>query len=176
MRRIRAAIARIGSLRAAALGLAVAMLVLAGVFTWQTQTLNHDDALKNRAMIDANRQAGVIAAVDSGLRSVLSYSYLQPGATTKAADAALSEQAREQFDTLYASLQQRAPGQKLTLTATVQVAGVQQLSKDKATLLVFLDQASTREKDDQKTVSAAQLSVTAERRAQTWVITGLTPL
>ncbi|WP_300682083.1 hypothetical protein [Nocardioides sp.] len=176
MTRLATAIATVRSWRWAALGLTLAMLVLAGVLGWQARVLNNDSALQNRAMLDVNSQARLITAVSNGLRSVLSYSYTEPAATTAAANATLSGQARKQFDTLFASLQQRAPGQKLTLSATVQVVGVQALTKDKARVLVFLDQASTRAKDDQKTVSAAQLSITAERRAQTWVITGLTPL
>ena len=43
-------------------------------------------------------------------------------------------------------------------------------------MLVFVDQKSTRAKDKQASVSAAQLSVVATRRGDAWVITGLKPL
>ncbi|MEI5675083.1 MULTISPECIES: hypothetical protein [unclassified Nocardioides] len=88
----------------------------------------------------------------------------------------LRGQAREQYDTLFESLAERAPGQQLTLSAVVQLAGVQELTKDKATLLVFLDQRSSRADDEEQSVSAAQLRVTAEQDGRTWVITGLQPL
>lgn len=176
MSRVSAALRRVGNLRGLVIGVALALAVVAGVLSWQTRTLNHDPVLDNRALLDTTRQSGVITSVTRGLTEVLSYDYTQPTATQAFADQVLSGQARDQFDTLFASLKERAPGQKLTLSALVQVAGVEQLSNEKAKLLVFLDQSSTRAEDDQKSVSAAQLSVTAERKGRTWVITGLTPL
>ena len=85
-------------------------------------------------------------------------------------------EAREEYDLLFASLEERAPGQKLLLTAQVQVAAVKELRGDTAKLLVFLDQASQRATDDESSVSAAQLAVDAERIDGTWRITGITPL
>jgi Mce-associated membrane protein len=88
----------------------------------------------------------------------------------------LAGKARTEYDTLFASLQQRAPGQQLQLTAQVQAIGVKELRGDKATLLVFLDQSSQRAADKESSVSAAQLSVTAEKKDGSWKITGLKPL
>jgi Mce-associated membrane protein len=167
---------KVGTLRGVVAGLAVALLVVAGVLAWQTHTLREDPALENRAMLDNSIQAGVVKAVSQGLTQVLSYDYAQPDATRAFADQVLDGQAREEYDTLFASLQERAPGQKLTLTAQVQVAGVEELSDSKANLLVFVDQKSLREKDEEASVSAAQLDITAERKGTTWVITGLKPL
>lgn len=166
----------VATLRGLVVGLAVALLVVAAVLVWQTQTLKTDPALENRAMLDKSIQEGMVADVSRGLTQVLSYDYSQPDATRAFADQVLEGQAREEYDTLFASLQERAPGQKLTLTAQVQVAGVEELSDDKATLLVFVDQKSLRKKDQEASVSAAQLAVTAERSGDTWVITGLKPL
>jgi len=44
--------------------------------------------------------------------------------------------------------------------------GVRTLSPTNATLLVFVDQTSIRKKDKQSSVSAAQLSVTAEAKGR----------
>jgi Mce-associated membrane protein len=167
---------KVGTLRWLVAGLAVALLVVAAVLAWQAQTLRDDPALENRAQLDKAIQEGVIATVSRGLTQVLSYDYTQPDATRAFADQVLAGQAREEYDTLFASLQDRAPGQKLTLTAQVQIAGVEELSSSKATLLVFVDQKSFREKDKEASVSAAQLDITAERKGATWVITGLKPL
>lgn len=167
---------RIGTAQAVALALAVALFVVAGVLVFQERSLSDDPALSNRAQLDETAQAGVVTVVTRGLTQVLSYDYTQPEATRAFADQILSGQAREQYDTLFASLAERAPGQQLTLSVVVQATGVRELTPDKATLLVFLDQTSSRVEDKEKSVSAAQLNVTAEREGRSWVITGLKPL
>lgn len=167
---------KIATLRGAVVGLSVALLVVAGVLAWQTRSLQNDSDLDNRAQLDKSAQESVVTIVSRGLAQVLSYDYQQPDATRAFADQILDGQAREEYDELFKSLEERAPGQKLTMTAQVQVAGVKELSDSKATLLVFVDQRSSRKADDEASASAAQLSVTAERKGDTWVITGLKPL
>lgn len=157
------------------LGLSAVLLVTALVFVVQVRT-GDASATANRALLDKRQTSGVAEVVSRQLAQVLSYDHQNPEATRAFADQYLSGQARDQYDTLFESLQQRAPGQKLVLTAQVQVAGVQQLSDTKAEVLVFLDQSSTRATDQQATVSAAQVAITAERKGNTWTITGLKPL
>jgi Mce-associated membrane protein len=167
---------RVATLRGAVVAVSLALLVVTGVLLWQANDLRNDPVLANRALLDKNVEQGVTAVVSRGLTQVLSYDYQQPDATRAFADQVLSGQARTEYDTLFAGLQKRAPGEKLTLTAEVRVAGVRELTRGKASLLVFVDQRSTRAKDKQTSVSAAQLSVTAERKGPGWVITGLKPL
>lgn len=167
---------RIATLQGLVVGIALALFVVAGVLTWQTRDLNRDPALDNRAQLEQTTETGVVTVVSRGLVQVLSYDHTQPEATRAFADLVLDGQAREQYDTLFASLAERAPDQELVLSAAVQVAGIQELTRDRAELLVFLDQRSTRAGDEEASVSAAQLSVTAERRDRTWVITELQPL
>jgi Mce-associated membrane protein len=176
MARTATMVRQVATLRGLVVAIAVALLVVAAVLAWQTRTLQDDPALENRAQLDKTIQEDVITVVSRGLTQVLSYDYNQPDATRAFADQVLAGQAREEYDTLFASLQDRAPGQKLTLTAQVQVSGVEDLTGSKATLLVFVDQKSFREKDEEASVSAAQLDITAERKGATWVITGLKPL
>jgi Mce-associated membrane protein len=169
-------VARMGLARLVALTLGTALLVLAAVLVWQTQS-TQEEPVSNRALIDEAAGEDVSTFVARALTQVFSYDWAQPDATRQAADTVLSGQARTEYDTLYADLQARAPGQKLTLSAEVQVAGVQELTQDKATLLVFVDQASTRAQDEESSFSAAQLSITVERTADdVWAITALEPL
>ena len=157
--------------------LAAAVLVAVGALGWfRAVDLRSSDAAENSAVVDAAATAQVQSEVSQALTQVLTYSYENPSATEAAADQLLAGDARGEYDTLFAELQRRAPDQELVLTAQVQVAAVEELDGDEARLLVFLDQSSQRAEDDEASVSAAQLSVDAERIDGQWKVTGLTPL
>lgn len=157
--------------------LAAAVLVAVGAVGWvKTVDLRSSDSADNLAVVDASATARVQSEVSQALTQVLTYSYENPQVTEDAADALLAGDARTEYDTLFAELERRAPDQELVLSAQVQVAAVKELSGDEAELLVFLDQSSQRAADDEASVSAAQLSIDAERIDGTWKITGLTPL
>ena len=162
--------------RAVPLALAAILLAVGLVGWWSWFDLRGDDPSDNGAIIDSKVTAQVQTSVSQALGRVLTYDYQDPATTEAAADDVLAGQARTEYDTLFASLQQRAPGQQLKLTAQVQAIGVKELRGDKATLLVFLDQSSQRAADQESSVSAAQLAVTAEKKGSTWKITGLKPL
>jgi Mce-associated membrane protein len=158
------------------LALAAVLLAVGLVGWWMWFDLQGDDSTANGAVVDSKATAEVQTSVSQALSRILTYDFQDPSTTEAAAKAVLAGKARSEYDTLFRSLQERAPGQQLTLTAQVQAIGVKQLRDGKATLLVFLDQSSQRAADDESSVSAAQLSVTAEKKGSTWKITGLTPL
>jgi len=168
--------ASVATRQAVVVAVATLLLLGAGLMAWKAAEVRDDPVLTNRALLDLAAQEKMTQEVSRSLVAVLSYDWSAPEATRAMADRVLRGQAREEYDTLFASLQERAPGQKLTLTAQVQVSGVQEMSSDRATLLVFLDQSSTREKDKEASVSAAQLRITAERKGEHWAIIGLEPL
>lgn len=152
----------------------VGLLFAVGVAGWAAAWgVQQNSAAQNNALIDAAATAEVQAQVSQALTRVLSYDFEDPQATEDAAERYLAGAAREEYETLYATLEEQAPDQQLVLSAQVQVAGVKQLDEDVAELLVFLDQASHRASDEEASVSAAQLSVTAERDGDAWTITGL---
>ncbi|KAA1423930.1 hypothetical protein FE697_010290 [Mumia zhuanghuii] len=156
--------------------LSALMLAIGIVGLWTAYDLRSADAAQNLAVVDEDATAAVQSEVSRALVSVLSYDYSDPTPTEQAADEVLAGDAREEYDKLFASLQERAPGQQLVLTAQVQVAAVKTLTDDSAELLVFLDQSSQRASDQEASVSAAQLAVDAEKVGGVWKVTGLTPL
>ncbi|MFC7504596.1 hypothetical protein ACOACQ_07525 [Nocardioides sp. CPCC 206347] len=158
--------------------LVVAVVVLAagGLAFWQADRVRDVDNVGNHAVVDATRTTEVQSAVAAALVRVFSFSYDDPGPTQQAAKELLTGKASDEYALLFTSLEEKAPGQKLVLTAQVQIAAVKELKGDKASLLVFLDQASQRVTDKESTVSAAQLSIDAERVDGTWLITSITPL
>ena len=107
---------------------------------------------------------------------MLSYDYAHPQVAAAAAKKWLAGDAPAQYKVLFAQLQQLAPGQKLTLVAKVVTAGVTSLNADRAQLLVFVDQQSTRASDGRSSVSAAQVQIGAQLKDGLWQITELHPL
>ena len=158
------------------LAVAAVLIAVGLVGWWMSFDLRGDDSVTNGAVIDSKQTAQLQTSVSQALGRVLTYDFQDPATTEAAADAVLSGKARKEYDTLFASLQERAPGQQLKLTAQVQAIGVKELRGDTATLLVFLDQSSQRASDSESSVSAAQLSVTAKKQGSTWKITSLKPL
>lgn len=155
---------------------ALGMVIVGVLGFWRAHADNAVPARANAALTDAATTAEVQSSVTRALNQVLSYDYAKPGATQRAAGRLLTGDARQEYDELFSALQKRAPGQKLTLTASVQAAAVKELTDRSATLLVFLDQSSQRASDKQKSVSAAQISITAVKVGNTWKISRLQPL
>ncbi|MGJ9412637.1 hypothetical protein ACHAAC_07985 [Aeromicrobium sp. CF4.19] len=164
-------------MRSAVVLVLAAVLVAVGlVGWWLAWDVRSSAAAENLAVVDSTATTTVQSEVSQALTTVLTYDFTNPEATEGAADTLLAGDAREEYDTLFASLQERAPDQELVLTAQVQAVAVKTLDADSAELLVFLDQSSQRADDDEASVSAAQLAVEAERVDGSWRITGLEPL
>lgn len=153
------------------------LLVAVGLFGWwMAHDLTSTSAAKNLALTDAAATSRVQSEVSRALTSVLSYDYANPALAEMAAREMLTGNAGKEYKTLLTSLEKRAPGQKLVLTAVIQSVGVKNLTDKEASLLVFLDQSSQRAEDGEASYSAAQLSVKAKKVGKTWKISGLTPL
>ncbi|HEX5407723.1 MAG TPA: hypothetical protein VFX16_36100 [Pseudonocardiaceae bacterium] len=151
----------------------VVMLVtvlLAAVGGWFLAQSLHERSGSNHALVDRAATNRVISDVSVGLGKIFSYSYHNIGATRQAAATVLTGKAAGQYNTLFAQVRQNAATQQLTLTSRVVSVGVTRLDGDRAQLLVFLDQTTTRGDTGQTSASAAQLSVSAELVAGHWVI------
>lgn len=154
-----------------------AVLIAVGAFgAFRAYELRTTPAAQNEAVVDASTTAEVQAFISQGLVQVLTYDFANPDATTTAAEQVLAGEARKEYDQLFDDLAARAPGQQLVLNARVQSVAVTELEGDTAEALVFLDQTSQRATDQEATISAAQLSITATREGDTWTITGLDTL
>jgi len=151
---------------------ALALILGLGAF-WQADRERRTDHVGNRAVVDAEATTEVQSAVTNGLLQVFSYDFSDPSPTAAAADEFLAGDARKEYDLLFKQLQEKAPGQKLVLSAEVQVAAVKSLDADSAELLVFLDQASQRSTDKESSISAAQIAVEAAKVDGQWRVTAL---
>ncbi len=155
---------------------AAVLIALGAVGWWMAIDARADSAADNLAIIDTKATAAVQSEVAKGLTQVLSYDFADPSRTTTALDSVLTGKAREQYDVLFEDLQKSAPGQQLVMSASVKTVAVRELSDEKATLLVFLDQQSQRADDKEASISAAQLAITAKKVKGAWLISGFDPL
>lgn len=153
---------------------AIFALFALGAFGWWQWYSDRSSARDNIAVVDATATKTVQAHVSQALTRLLSFSHTDPSMTETAAADLLIGQAREEFDQLFADMLKSADGQELELSATVRAVGVKELDEDSAELLVFLDQYSERVGDEERSISAAQIGVTAERDGSDWIISGIT--
>ena len=163
-----------GRTAAAVLLVVEAALVVAGVLLVLNPRAT--GAPHNTALVDTAGTSQVIGQVSTALNQVLSYDYASPATNEAAAKKWLAGDAVGQYRTLFQQLNQRAAGQKLSFVAKVVSAGVTSLEGDRAQLLVFLDQKSTRASDGKSSIAAAQVMIGAEKQDGTWRITELHPL
>lgn len=152
-------------------------LVAVGVaFLVRTHDVNGEHAVTDRAVSDSTQTAEVIGQVSTALDQVFSYDYRKPQVAKAAAKRWLTGKAPAQYTMLFTQLQKLAPGQQLTFVAKVSTAGVTSLHGNRAKLLVFLDQESTRASDGQSSISAAQVEIGAVEHGNTWQIDDIDPL
>ncbi len=155
---------------------AAVLLAGAGVwFTVEARSAASNPAAANRALTDVGATADVTSSITLSMNRIFSYSYDKTDVTEKAATAVLRGPARDSYDKLFAQVRAKAPEQKLVLTSRVSAIAVQELDNGHARLLVFLDQSAVRADNNATNSAAAQLSVTAERSGDGWVITDLAP-
>ena len=160
-----------------ALAVVTVLCLLAGVVSLlQADSIRSTESATNLAVVDGELSSEVEGQIATALGQILSYDHGDPGPTEAAAERVLTGDAAEQYDTLFADLEERAAGQELTLSARVAVVGVRRLTESKADLLVFLDQSSVRKTDESSSVAAAQLKVSAVKREGSWLISSIEPI
>ncbi|UNT00115.1 hypothetical protein MMF93_29405 [Streptomyces tubbatahanensis] len=167
-------LALLGSRRARWYVVSVLVLALAAGtgFLVRAAQLTSSDAARNAALTDRAATSRASGEVSDALSRIFSYTPEGLARTEQAADDLLAGKAARQYDTLFAQVTKRAREQKLTLATRVVDAGVTRLRGDRAELLVFLDQTTSRE-GHEPTHAAAQLSVTAHRDHGDWRIVAM---
>jgi Mce-associated membrane protein len=124
----------------------------------------------NAALVDPARTAELSGTLRPALEKVLSYDYRDLDATTRAVMDNLTGKALCEYDQLYGEVRRLAPEQRLVLTSKVRELGVTRLERTRASVLVFVDQRTTRADQGQGTASGAQFAVRLENRDGHWKI------
>lgn len=157
-----------------AIVLGIAVLVLAALAIWfrgETNSRTEGADADNQALIDTARTSEVAGQVANAIEKSLSYNYTDLESTARAVQENLSGRALCEYDQLFGQVKKLAPEQKLVLSTRVRDKGVTRLEGDRAEVLVFVDQTTTRADQNQTTASGAQFAVRAERQGDKWKIT-----
>ncbi|MDV6013143.1 hypothetical protein [Haloechinothrix sp. LS1_15] len=156
-------------------GLAAGAVLLAGAagfFGYQYSQVS--GALDNKALVDGPATAEVKEDISAAVERVLSYDYNAIEETEQAAeDLLVNDEVRQDYNELYSEVKRIAPEQQMVLTTRVSRLGVMELDDDHARLLVFVDQAATREGQEDSNVGGSQLTIVAERHDEGWKIADL---
>jgi Mce-associated membrane protein len=153
--------------------LAVLTVLLGCTAAWsarQAHALNSGTTADNTALTDNARTSALKGEVTDIVNTVFSYNYTDVAKTERAAQTLLTGKAVQQYNQMIAVVRRQAPAQKLVLTTTVTDSGVRTLKGDRAHLVIFADQRSTRTDKDQTAYSAAMFSVGAVHRGNRWQI------
>jgi Mce-associated membrane protein len=151
---------------------ATALALGAGVAAYQLRT---DGPSANRALTDVAGTEAVIDAVTETVETVFSYEYRDTARTREAARDLLVGPAVDQFEALFAQVEQQASERRTVLSTAVRLIGVVELRDDRASVLVFVDQQTLRD-GASHTSGASQLSISAVRSGDSWKIEDITVL
>ncbi|WP_436492415.1 hypothetical protein [Actinokineospora sp. HUAS TT18] len=157
-----------------AIVLGVVALVLAGLAIWfrgQADSLTGGTDGGNLSLVDSAATSEVKGKMTVAIEKTLSYNFTELDTTAKAVKEYLAGTAVCEYDKLFGVLKEQAPAQKLILTTKVRDLGVTRLEQDKADMLVFVDQSTTRTEQNQTTASGAQFGIRAEKVDGVWKIT-----
>jgi Mce-associated membrane protein len=153
--------------------LAVLTILLGCLAAWsarQAHTLTGSASARNTALTDNARTSELKGEVTDIINTVFSYNYTDVGKTERAAQTLLTGKAVRQYNEMIGLVRKQAPEQKLVLTTTVTDSGVRMLTGDRARLLIFADQRSTRTDKNQTAYSATMFSVGAVHRGDRWQV------
>jgi Mce-associated membrane protein len=147
--------------------LLVAVLLggLGTFFLVKSRSVSYDAAL-----VDAATTSEVNGQVREAVEKSFSYNFADVESTEKAARELLTGKALCQYNAVFGPVKEVAPQQKLVVTVRVVSSAVSSLRDDRATVLVFADQVTTRTTDNQSGGGTAMLRVSAVDDGGRWKI------
>ncbi len=151
--------------------LVLVAVLLAGLGTFflvKARSVRYDSAL-----VDSATTSAVNGQVREAVEKSFSYNFADVASTEKAARELLTGKALCQYNAVFGPVKEIAPQQKLVVTVRVVSSAVSSLKDDRATVLVFADQVTTRTTDNQSGGGTAMLRVSAVDSGGRWKIDNL---
>ncbi|MER7044914.1 hypothetical protein ABT391_08365 [Streptomyces jumonjinensis] len=141
----------------------------------ESAALGDEPAVRNAALSDVARTSELKGRIAKAVESVFSYDFAAPARLDRAVSEHLTGGAVAAHRRMLAAVREAGPRQKLVLTTTVTHSGVEHVDGERARVLLFADQSSTRtagEKDG-TTHAGAMLAVDAVHDEHGWRITAI---
>ncbi|GHE96744.1 hypothetical protein GCM10017786_31740 [Amycolatopsis deserti] len=150
-------------------------LVLAGFAVWFKIEGNRVDAMtSNTALLDTARTAEVSKAASGAVESLFSYDFNNIAKTQDAAkDLLLNDEVKATYNRIFGEVERLAPQQKIVVTVKATRSAVIMLDGDRAKVMVFVDQTSTRTDQNQTASGSAQLWVNMQYVDGKWKVSAL---
>ncbi|MEU7525762.1 hypothetical protein AB0A74_08530 [Saccharothrix sp. NPDC042600] len=150
------------------IALVVVAAVLVGLGVWfQTRS---GDVKYNQALVDSAGTTEVAGQVREAVEKSFSYNFADVSGTEKAANELLVGKAKCQYNAIFGPVKTLAPEQKLVVTVKAVSTGVTSLDGDRATVLLFLDQVTTRTTDNQSGGGIAMMRAGAQKVDGRWKV------
>lgn len=147
----------------AGLGVVAAGLVAATAWMWTAQDDGGDDSAARAAQVAAER----------AVVPVLSYDHETLEADQQEAQALMTGSYREEYDKLFAVLEENAPQTETTVTASVISSGIVRASGDRVQVLVFVDRPTTNRLSAEPVVYKDQVTLSMQRVDGDWLVDDL---
>ncbi|WP_037314122.1 hypothetical protein [Amycolatopsis orientalis] len=155
--------------------LVVVGLLLAGAAVlFKIQADDVTSSTNNTALLDVAKTSQVKDQVSKATEALFSYDYNNIAKTeAAAADLLVNDEVRAKYNLLMGEVKRLAPQQKMVVTCKVTRSAVIRLEGDRADVMVFVDQSSTRADTNKTTAGSAQLHLNAELQGDKWKITAM---
>jgi Mce-associated membrane protein len=150
------------------LALVVVAALLVGLGVWFQSRAG--DVRLNNALLDSAGTTEVSGQAREAVEKAFSYNFTDVASTEKAANELLVGKAKCQYNAIFGPVRTLAPEQKLVVTVRVVSSGVTYLEGDRATVLLFLDQITTRTTDNQSGGGIAMMRVGTQRVDGRWKV------
>jgi Mce-associated membrane protein len=143
------------------LALVAAGLVVATTWMWVAGDAGEDD--------DSAARAAQVAA-ERAVVPVLSYDYERLEEDQRAAQALMTGGYRQEYDKLFAVLEENAPQTQTRVTASVVASGIVRASADRVQVLVFVDRPTTNKLSAEPVVYKDQVTLSMQLVDGTWLV------
>ncbi len=152
----------------------VGLLLAATAVLFKIQADEVSSSTNNTALLDVAKTAQVKDQVSKATEALFSYDYNNIAKTeTAAGDLLVNDEVRAKYNLLMGEVKRLAPQQKMVVTCKVTRSAVIRLEGDRADVMVFVDQSSTRADTNKTTAGSAQLHLNAELQGDKWKITAM---
>jgi Mce-associated membrane protein len=152
----------------------VGLLLAATAVLFKIQADEVTGSTENTALLDVAKTSQVKDQVAKATEALFSYDYNNIAKTEAAANELLvNDEVRAKYNLLMGEVKRLAPQQKMVVTCKVTRSAVIRLQGDRADVMVFVDQSSTRADTNKTTAGSAQLHLNAELQGDKWKITAM---